>query len=490
MRYENILLINPKYEKSHFYGGRSVTPPIGLGYIAEVLERLGVKVKVVDMGLNHSLKEVMDVVLKEKIEVIGVSIISYRYRPIYSMIDQIKKAFPKIPVIVGGPHMITFRKKVLEDCVSIDYGVIGQGEEAITEFFKGIDIDKIAGFVYRKNGIVMENAPRKFIEDLDGIPFPRYAAFEMAEYGKIFCLLSSRGCPSQCIYCQKTTGDRVFFRSPDNVMDEIRYWHNRGYRDFSFLDDNFTFLKKRVSDICSKIVSEGMNDSEFSAQGMRADRVDEEVLKDMKDAGFKHVSFGVEAGSDRMLGILKKGVRLETIDRAVKMATGMSFSVQLYFIIGSPHETFEDVKSSFRFALKYPVSKVIFTNMIPYPQTELFNWIKNNSRLYKNPEDYLNDIGPYEKKALFDSLGMTDRERMKALRLSAKVIKKVHASGLTRRIASNYKLPQAVAGLLAWLLSFDFVYNVATLKGLSSAKVFIKRKINPKVRPATAIYGI
>ncbi|MFA6609977.1 MAG: radical SAM protein [Candidatus Omnitrophota bacterium] len=477
MSYKNILLISPFYKKSYFYGGKSATPPIGLGCLAEMLSEQGVPVTVVDMGLDHPLEHVLNTIKEKGIDLIGVSLISYSYRAIYAMIDQIKKAFPGIPIIVGGPHMLSFKKKVLEDCSSIDLGAVGQGEEILSDLVKGVGSYDIKGLIYRKDGKIIENPPREPLTDLNVLPFPKYRAFEIDQYSRLIPMMSSRGCPSQCIYCQKTTGERVYYRSADSVASEIRYWYDRGYRQFSFNDENFTLNGKRTHDICEKIIAGGMNNAEFSAQGVRADCVNEAILKHMREAGFVNLSFGVEAGNDRMLKVLKKGVRLEVIDRAVKMALEMSFRVQLYFLVGSPYETLEDVRDSFKFALKHPVYKVIFSSLIPYPGTELYRWVEANGRFYRSPEDYLDAICPCENTPFFEGPGMTYAEKVRALRERHGVTRKIFVNGMKRRIEEKYNVSANLASALAWFLSVKFIYNLVMFSSENKLGSFVRGKL-------------
>lgn len=477
MRYNNILLISPVYKKSHFYGGKSVTPPVGLGYLAEALKRKGVTVSVMDMGLGHSLRDLFSMIRERGIDLIGVSMISYRFLPIYAMISRVKREFPAIPIIAGGPHLLSFRKKVLEECPSIDYGVVGQGEEALCDLVAGVDEGAIAGLIHKRDGKIEEGLPGRLIADLNAMPFPKYEEFEMGRYHKIMPLMSSRGCPSQCIYCQKTTGDKIYFRSAEHVLSEIRYWYSRGYRRFSFNDENFTLVNKRTSDICEGIRSEGMHDAEFSAQGVRADCVNEDVLTHMRRAGFVNLSFGVEAGNDRMLKVLKKGLKMEMVDKAVRTALDLSFKVQLYFLIGSPHETLDDVRDSFAFALKHPVYKVIFSNLIPYPETELFRWVEANGRLYQRPEIYLDRICASLNKPTFEAPGMTYAEKVRALRERHIVTRKVFVNGMSRRIVERYRVPHSVAKALARLLSFRAIYNVAMSGSINRCGVFVRKAL-------------
>lgn len=157
-------------------------------------------------------------------------------------------------------------------------------------------------------------------------------------------ILSSRGCPFSCIFCPVSLaiGKRLRVRSAGNVVDEVDYWFKikKGYRRFSILDDNFTFYKERTIAICDEIKKRGLKNIILRCgNGIRADKVDREVLEKMKEAGFTYVSYGVESGSERVLKILKKGETIEQIENAIKTSTELGFDVTLFFVIGAPYET-------------------------------------------------------------------------------------------------------------------------------------------------------
>ena len=166
-----------------------------------------------------------------------------------------------------------------------------------------------------------------------------------------------------------------------------------GHRQFNFDDDNFNLVRQRVLDICDGIERAGLNDLVIRcSNGIRADRCDRELLARMKEVGFRYIAFGADAGNDRMLEVVKKGETIADIEQAVAAATDLGYDVKLLFVVGTPYETWEDVEDKVRLSRRYPIQDAHFYNIIPYPGTELFDWLKENDLFLMDPEEYLNKV--------------------------------------------------------------------------------------------------
>ncbi|MFA6635558.1 MAG: radical SAM protein [Candidatus Omnitrophota bacterium] len=400
--YKRVLLLVPGYKKSHYeYAGL----PAGAGYISEALDREGIDQKIVDMRLGYSYGQLKKHINLFRPDLIGLSMMSFRHKDHYDLIGKIKTEFPDIAIAVGGPHLSTFREKALEACGAIDYGFTLEGEDAIIELCAGEKpLDEIKGLLYRKEDKIVYTGDRPFILDLDSKGFPKYGFFERDKYPNFISLVTSRGCPHSCIFCpvQLTIGKRLRVRSPGSILEEIDYWYGRGVKVFNVVDDNFTFYKDRILAICDGIKKRGYKDISFSCRnGVRADTVDREMLEAMKDIGFNYLAFGVESGSDRILEVIKKGEKLEAIENAVKEACDLGYMVTLFFIMGLPTETKEDVEKSLEFAMKYPVFDVRFYNPIPFPGTELYDWVEEKGYFDESLGDYLNSFSHWINKPVF-----------------------------------------------------------------------------------------
>src|SRR3989339_961385 len=318
MRFKKILLVYPRYPGSHYKGEKNSCPPIGLGIIAETLSMRGELCDVVDLGLGYSEDYLLKRIADYKPDAIGISMMTFRYEYLYSVLNRIKKSFHNITIIAGGPHVTAWKAKVLHQCPSIDFGICGEGEFTVTELNSGIELGGIRGLIYRENGEIHVTPDREPNDNLDIIPFPKYGKFELDKYAKVIQINSSRGCPYSCIFCQSCSmlGTKWRSRSAESITDEISFWHTRGYKNFTFVDDNFTMDKKLIHRLCDKIEAIGLENASFSAPGVRVDLVDGELLKRMRQIGFERIAFGIEAGNNNILSALKKGFTIERAEES------------------------------------------------------------------------------------------------------------------------------------------------------------------------------
>ncbi len=407
MNEPKILLLYPNYRDSHF---KETWLPVGLGYIAESLKVAGFPYKVIDLNIDspdiYSEGMLLTALTSWQPQYLGVSMMSFHCEETYSLLYKIKRLFPDLIIIVGGPHVTDSKEKVLADCPAIDIGVIGEGEEVTPDILR---------MGLRRSGML----GRDPITELDRVPFPTYQGFKLERYGNTMPIYSSRGCPHHCIFCSVPliVGRKWRGRSAANTMAEIHYWEERGYRDFRFTDSNFTVDKSRVKGICRQIISHGLIKSHYLADGIRADQLDKEILMDMWAAGFRNLAMGVESGSDEVMRTLKKGETSEQVEAAIGLATKMGYQVSLFFLIGSPGETPQDIKKSFRLAMKYPVYEVYFFNLTPLPGTELYALVNKGG-------GYNQDNFGFGDKPIFNNEVMSEKQLGRWIK-KARIVEKI-----------------------------------------------------------------
>ncbi len=459
MNFKRVLLVNPPYSGNRV----RVVFSAGLGYIAEYLTQAGVAITVLDMSLGYSYRDLRKKVLSDAPDLIAFSIMTYHYQETYRLVRKIKKDFPNIPIAAGGPHISLFREEVLQACDGLDYGIVLEGEETMAELCQGKPPAGIKGLIFRAQGRVIYNGDRPFIKDLDQVPFPRYAAFELERSlnreVNALPLISSRGCPFDCIYCpvKCSIGENFRTRSPESIMTELSYWYERGWRRFSFGDDNFTLIRERVQRFCELVKASNLTGLKLSCDnGIRADRVDRDLLCLMKEAGFYRIALGVEAGNDKVLKMLKKRESIVTIKARIQEAAELGYEVDLFFLVGSPGETMADLEDSFKIAMESPVNCVYFYNIIPFPHTELFDWIGQNGKLLADPAEYLNTYPVYEAQPLFETKEMPYQQRKKALRRAFRIMSLTTQRSWSRRLAKLGWLGK----ILAYLYTRNFVQNI------------------------------
>ena len=431
MRYNRVLLVNPP---SHGEW-KGIRPHIGQGYVAETLTAKGIEYDILDMNLGYKYKHLQKKIDTFQPDLIGMSLLTLEHRKFYELLSRVKRNNPKIKTVVGGPHVTIFKERVMTDCPDIDYGVVYEGELTLVELCQGERADdQIKGLMARKNGVISYPGDREFLRNLDELPFPRYEKFELKKYIPEVEIYSSRGCPHKCIFCPNRIINPCFrVRSPSHVVDEMEYWYKKGYRQFNFDDDNFNREIDRVYEICDEIEKRGLKNLFIRcSNGIRADRTDRALLTRMKEVGFNYIAFGADSGNNKMLKLNKKGERIEDIEQALKNASELGYNLKLLFVVGTPGETREDVEDDVRLALKYPLQDVHFYNIIPYPGTELYEWVKRNNRFLKKPEDYLNEVTFNQVDPIFDTPELTAEDRIKLFKYLEGVRKQVHKKAVQR----------------------------------------------------------
>ncbi|MBI5245400.1 MAG: radical SAM protein [Elusimicrobia bacterium] len=458
MKVQRVFLIKPAYADS-YYDYNDL--PAGLGYVSQALEDHGIETRVFDLHLSEGSKKLFAAIKAFAPQIIGLGLLSYRFKKHYELIDSIKAEFPGISIVAGGSHVSTFRERVLERCPSIDFGVVMEGDETIVELCGNVDDpSKVKGVLHRAAGGVRYSGDRPFIQDLDKLSFPKYARFELGRYPFI-TIITSRGCPYRCIYCSVlySIGKQWRCRSARSVVDELEHWHKRGFRQFEFGDDNFTLKRERVVEICDEIERRGLKGLEIGlGNGIRADRVDKPLLARMKEVGFSYVAFGIESVSNRVLEKLRKGETIEKIEEGVKAAIEVGFPVDLFFLLGSPTETEEDVRASVAFALKYPVKDVAFYNIIPFPTSELYQMLMETKAFLRDPETHLNDSNHWFYSPVFETPELSEKDRIRLLKWANEVTKR-HTVEVRRKHVVDQLMragvPKAMAALLARIREFE-----------------------------------
>lgn len=389
-----IALIRPNY-KTHL-----ITPPLGLGYISSYLRAKGHETIFID-GLNKDLSEEEMVELAADCGAAGITVLTDFYLEAKSLTQKLKAA-GKI-VIWGGVHPTVLPEETLEEG-GADYVIVGEGEETMSELIDALEgkksIDNIKG-IFAKNKRTSFQ-PREFIQNLDSLPFPDWEQMDPRKYQKaphgaviknypVAPLTTTRGCPYECKFCVSPRFWRrqIRFRSPENVVDEIVYLvKNFGVREIHFEDDNLTLKRDHIEKICHLIIEKGLKISWATPNGIRADKVDEELLRLMKKSGCYYVVFGVESGNDEILKNIKKHEKLEDIERAIKTASKVGLMTQGFFIFGLPGETEQTIKNSIEFAKRVPLDRAQFLLLDLLPGSELWDEHKSELKIDYSKKSY------------------------------------------------------------------------------------------------------
>lgn len=475
-----VLLIKLAYKKSYYKYGDL---PAGLGYISQALLNANIDNAVYDMYLNKDISNLFGTIADYKPGLIGLSLMSFRFLEHYKFINSLKTRYPDIPIVVGGPHLSTLRESVLSKCKSVDFGITLEGDETIVDLCKNIENPEvIKGLIYRDEESIIYTGDRPLINDLDKLGFPKYECFDLEKYGFV-TIITSRGCPFRCTYCPVlyTIGNKWRYRTAESVGEELEYWYKKGITRFEFGDDNFTLKRDRVFEICDQIKDRGLKGIKIGlGNGIRADKVDKEMLMKMKEVGFSYIAFGVEAGNNKVLKNLNKGETIEKIENGIKWACELDFPVHLFFLLGSPGETEEDVKDSVNLALKYPVTDVRFYNLIPFPQSKLYTWVEDNNLFLRDIESHLNDASHWVFSPLFETPELSKADRIRLLKWANSVTKRHTTRVIKKRKIEQLKMrgiPYFLATIMVHVGMIEFIRGIFLKTGLwHRAKKMLVRK--------------
>jgi len=284
-----VALVYPPAEKGRYEHHFTRTPKIGIGYLASSLEKEGIPCFIVDAKFEGlDAKQVCERLSRERPDVIGLSAMTPEIQCAADVAHLAKQVLPNSLIVIGGVHAIVLPRETLEEYADFDVLVSGEGEfvlpEVVRAFREGRSFEGIEGVAFRRDGAVILNPKRPYIEDLDSIPFPAWDKYP--RHSKQYCMMSSRGCPYGCAFCMTIMGTKVRSRSPENVVEEME-WLANTYRprEIVFSDETFTLNLERTDRILDHILARGLERKiRWSAQ-TRVDRVNYELFAKLKRAG-------------------------------------------------------------------------------------------------------------------------------------------------------------------------------------------------------------
>jgi anaerobic magnesium-protoporphyrin IX monomethyl ester cyclase len=401
MRAMKIVLVRPNY-KSHI-----ITPPIGLGYLASFLKAHGIEARIID-GLkdNAPPEELVKRILSERADAVGITCLTAFYHEAVDLARRLKWGGQR--VILGGVHPTFLPRQTLADS-GCDYVVAGEGETALLALAKADFVNDGIPGVYSSDNLPDSETPcrkAEAVQNLDSLPFPDWEQLDPRTYPKaphgaivknypIGVVTTTRGCPYACTFCASPQfyDQTVRFRTPANVIEEIKYLVERfGVREIHFEDDNLTQKREHVESLCRMILDSRLRISWACPNGVRADKIDEPLLRLMKRSGCYYLAFGIESANQAILDNVGKRERIEDIERTIEMAADVGIQCQGFFIFGLPGETAETIDQTIRFAQRSKLARAQFLILDVLPGSQLWsslagrfkpNWAKNS---FKEPE--------------------------------------------------------------------------------------------------------
>ena len=389
-----ILLINPPWYKkvrNIWRNVASTVPALGIGYIASFLEREKLQVEILDFQAEEFTEDGFENKLKDyNPDIVGVTSTTPIFNNALNIISITRRIIPAAKIVVGGVHPTIFAEDILKN-KNVDFVVRGEGEITFVELVKNLSNPvQVHGISYRINGNIVNNPERQLIENLDNIPFPAYHLLPVEKYKPalgnykrmpVMSMITTRGCPGKCTFCFRgILGTRMRTRSPENIVEEIRFLaKNYGIREISFYDDTFTLFKNNVKKFCEILLNKNIAIT-WSCMS-RVDFVDRETLNLMKRAGCHQICYGIESGNESILENINKRTSLEKAKTAIAITREAKIDTRLAFMLGSPGETVETMEETIRFAIENSPDLVQFNITTPYPGTDMFEWAKKNDYL-------------------------------------------------------------------------------------------------------------
>lgn len=480
----------------HLFKGEQVNMfPIGVATIAAVLRKNNFPITFLDPENQDMTTEIVVKKIKEeKPAVVGVSCVSANYNLALEYLKAAKEVGAY--TVLGGNHASSGDPKtLLEQAPYVDFLLFGEADYTVRELCecieqKRIEYENILGLAYRKENKVYVNGRRPFIENIDEIPQPVWDLANMERYtvsnfmwrGKgAVPLITSRGCPTFCIFCatSQVNGRKFRAQSAERIVTDIEHLVTTyGTKYIVFVDDIFTINKDRVRKFCELMIAKKIKVKWFCLA--RVNTVDKELLIIMKKAGCNWIEYGVEAGDEEVLKLLKKGITIDQAKETFKATREVGIKILGTFMFGNPGETRETMERTIKVAVELNPDIAQFSLIAPLPGTEL--WEKYKGTLYLLKDDLENST-TYGINTQSSDLGYVHRD------FSAEELQEVLSSAFRK----FYLRPTYAIGQVMRMRSMhDFFYLLEGAQTVSKQLLNINFKrffFRPVKKSETGVSG-
>lgn len=362
---------------------RGYNPPLGLMYLASYAKKYSNhEIEILDTQVEElNFEQIKERIKRGDPDVVGIEVMTFTLLDVIETIKIIKEVNKDIKIVLGGPHVNIFPIESINN-TGVDCIILGEGEKIFTELLNNFDskqkLKKIKGLIFTEDKKIINTGVPDLIEKLDELPFPAREITPYKKYSSVLAkrspvttMITSRGCPFQCTYCFRPhLGKKFRAHSAQYVFDEIRSCIDLGIHEALIYDDTFTVDKKRVHQICDLLIEKNI-DFGWDIRA-RVDTVDKELLNKLKKAGCERVHYGVEAGVQKIINELNKGITLQQALDAFKETKKAGIETLAYFMIGNPTETRTEIKETLDFAKKLNPDFVSFSVTVPFPSTALY----------------------------------------------------------------------------------------------------------------------
>lgn len=366
-----------------------MVPPMGLLYLAAVLrERGGVDVRILDLRLEADWRAALDETLRAfQPDAVGISSLTFEFKRAVEVVGAIRAWNPEVRIALGGPHATASPRTALDES-GVDAVVVGEGEEIVIPLFRALaerEAPRLTG-VLTPGGLASDEPLRPApAPDVEQLPLPawdlvhlpaywRHASMTTLSPWRYAPLITSRGCPWRCTYCHEIHGKRLRTRSIASVQSELeRLLPLVGDGAIEILDDNFNAAPNRAKQLLDLFCRTDGRLRPTFPNGVRSDRVDDELLDLMKKSRTEFLSFAIESGNTSIQKDIGKNLDLDAARTAIEGASRRGLYSNGFFMLGFPGETLEQMLETVRFALSVPLVQAMFFRVVPFPGTALWN---------------------------------------------------------------------------------------------------------------------
>lgn len=432
-RTSDVVLVRPPVLVPRVALTAPTCPPIGLAYLASTLRRDAHTVRIIDaVGeapdqflecpderfLLHGLsaEQIVERVPTD-LDVVGVSaMFSHEWPTTRALLERLRERCPGALLVVGGEHATALPEVVLDDCPAVDVVVLGEGEETLADIARSdrARIGHVAGVAVRSDepGRLLRTPPRERIRAVDDIPPPAWDLVPVDAYldrghgfgvhrGRSMPILATRGCPYRCTFCSNPSmwTTRWVPRDPRSVLDEIRgYIETYDADNIDFYDLTAIVRRSWIVEFCNLVLDSGLQFSWQLPSGTRSEAIDDEVVRLLRRAGCRNMSYAPESGSPAVLERIKKKVDLGRMKRSMRAAVRAGINSKANIILGFPDETHREMLQTLRFCFDVAVlglHDLSVTPFSPYPGTELFDELRAAGRIPELDDEYFYALASY-----------------------------------------------------------------------------------------------
>lgn len=368
-----------------------VVPPLGiLSLSAYLRSRFNLKIRLFNLRLEPCTTEALaQRVIDFQPDIAGFGSLTPSAHMLGPLTRLVREALPKTLIVIGGPAVTAAGTSLLRETAA-DAAIPGEGELAFEALIRewtegGRRLESLPGLWWRNpdGEIVQNRGQAPIVTDLDSLPYPAYDLIDVSKYRKhipfgvvpyrrYVSIMTSRGCPFPCIYCQHALGNQFRAQSPERVVNEIEHYvRTYGVDTIEILDDIFNYEPQRVMGICELIARRNLKIHITFPNGMRGDLLSEEMIDALADAGMDHLTVALESGSPRIQEMVGKRLDIEKLVRNASYAGRKNILTQCYNMLGFPTETEAEMRRTVDIVLDLPVHLATFFTVTPFPGTEL-----------------------------------------------------------------------------------------------------------------------